>query len=610
MRWPWRALAATASALVVSPAHAEELVPGFNLSGVITYTFQEFKLGDRDRIWNHSGTLTLRPTTYIIAPWFITIDGELMVHGSDGSEGVQFLDVTGTGTASILPRSDFPTQISYTHYNQFWNYKDEYDGTSSGDLLSITNSVFGAGWSLHNSASLRLASVSTGSEALGASLGTRLTTNWDGDPIVVSLGYDYGRSTAPDGEPATVHNFNASVSYSYEPFEDVHVSSFSSVTANKAQASAGEFTGLGLQGVTTASWMPMGTPDWVVSGALRTHSISGEFESALGTSSSRTDNMSGYGSLSSSYQIMPGLRLGGSWGLGVSKNESESKRTESGLIQIERNESVPWASTADVALRYESTPLDIWGFDWDWGAGIDVSGSVSDVMVDHGETLSASQTLSRSLDLPWFGTVYLGGTQTVSGYLRQNWTTDDQGAAFGGPADGELTRGIGLAHSATLSQSNSNGPHWDMWHFSAADSRTLMPDAASYQILDLQYNRGFAIDRTSTIEGTIGVQFSRSSFDSTWMDSIIGEVGYREAAVFGIEDLSFSTRYTINPKSFLVVDRYGLIEQDDHVFAKHRLNSRLSYTVGKLSFSLSNRLGYDGEEFDEMIIFHVMRTIF
>lgn len=599
----WRALAlATATAIVPGAAAAEDWLPPVKASGAVTYSVQESKQGDGARSLQHAGTVTLNPSTYIYEPWFAQTNGSINLSKAttSGDTGSSTNVLTGSVNLSVLPQSNYPFEINYMRYNRDIQLGEDYNELTGQSVKLQSMLHLPDDWSVNSRA---YADQSTDADGLGevsAELGMEVDKRFAEDQVRV--GYLH-RESAYTGFGGTLDgvaaNDSISVRHRSHPFETVTTDSTSTLRiANYTERNYSEESSV-MQGVTTALWRPNEVKDLAVHGALRTFRQNATLTRTGTTTETTTrDSQTAFGTLATSYVFQP--RLVGNVGLNAGYATSDD--TSTGTADSDD------AAAADTdalslggsgGLDYSSLATDISGFNWSWNTGGTLETATSnDLGLTHTEALRLGHTANRVLDL---------------------WVTDEVNFSASQNTGMAFTSNVGawvpLSHSVTFSQHTREGKMWNFWHLSGSDSRTVGGVPATYQLLNLQITEGYDPDRFSSWSASIAFQAARQALtgtDTGFVDTVNGQLTYRQRHVFGVENLNFTSDITINPPSVIKRNRQqDLVSMSESReasgFGTQRWTNRLDYIIGQLRTGVTARVSRDEEGMSEMVLYQISR---
>jgi hypothetical protein len=606
----WRGLAGASLAVLMSgQAWADDFefpdfdeLPPIKTTGALTYTFQETKQPAGVSTMQHVSTATINPSTYIYEPWLATVNSSLSVSNvtsADQSSGT----LTGSFQLDVLPQSDYPTSVSYTRFDRSVQSLD-LDNQLTGQNGQLTTRV-NLPWDVALQARVQ-ADEAADDKGLGQTAKEAtfdFSKLWDGDQVRLGLAHRDAQYTDTGGKAggSSVAD-SATARYRSQPFEGVTTDSVSTARVATVSDQSSTETSSVMQGVTTAIWRPKELGDVTINGALRTFSETSETVRRNGGIENR-DNKSAFGSLSSSYVFAP--RLTGSVGLnlGVTDNLTKTVQGQSvtpGQSAVNGNANLTGISyDSSGNLSYTSEGADWEGFNWTWGTGDSIGvGGGSTANSNLSNTVNLNQNASKEMDLPLVDKVYLSLTE---------------GTGFG------LSTGHGLSlplsHSVTLSKNTRDGKLWNVWHFSASDTRSFGGASIVYDLINAQATSGWDLDRFSSISINVGYQVSRqvvTDTDTGFVDNLSGQITYRERTVFGVENLNFSSDLQLNPPSIIAFQRAqdlarGPAKPQETSLGSQRWTNRFDYLIGQLRTSLTGRIIHDEQGIGELIMFQISR---
>lgn len=595
------ATACAVAVLAAAPAGAQILdlpLPDVDLRGSVTYSLEETKTPqDEERRWRNLVTGTLTPSTYIYAPWLATLGGNLHVSqavesgGNDSSSSY----ITGRMVLNVLPRSSYPFEFQYSRYN------NAISAVTAEDELELSGQTFRMlsrlllpdQWTVATEGILWDNADTEGFEETGREANLVIHKIFEKNDVQVEFGFRDSDLIDEDGNEELGQLQSVVLRHRSTPFEGVTSDSMTSLRLNEFSSEEFTETGSVAQGVGTMFWRPKEIPELTVFGATRTFQQSARVVDLESSEARESDFQTAFANLSASYLIMPRLvaNAGGDLGYRAISLSSDEEAAESGGLSM----------GANAGLDYSSQPVPLWGFDWLWNTGatarfqneLDQSEMTENVRVGH--------SLTRSLELPLLGTMNAGFTQAVGvGH-----------STLIGP-------GVSLSHNLNLGRSNREGKHWDYIQASLSDSRTMSQDPFSYQLVNLQFTRGYDPDRFTSFSGSISLQFAKQTLDGVdvngWEDTLTGDLSYSVRSLWGVDNLTFTSRLTLNPPSLMRSRRYdfsgfaSLDRRQDEGFGAQRWVNRLEYRIGKMRIGLVGQLRNNGDGLSESVLFQIGRN--
>jgi len=229
---------------------------------------------------------------------------------------------------------------------------------------------------------------------------------------------------------------------------------------------------------------------------------------------------------------------------------------------------------------------------------------------------SPSANLSASLTRASGTTEGTGDRNTVgtqfSHSLSRDWLRPSgdsfsfslsQSAALQAESDaGVRTNSRALAHSIGLVwQDASDGTRQQFASLSASDSRSFGDDAASFQLVNLQWSRRTQLSRLASWSGNVTLQFTRSqtsdpaqngtptlvTTDLGWQRFATGTLSYEQQRFWGVPRLRFTVLAGLSTQQ---IDRRSAGDIDAPLERVSRsLEARLDYQVGRLDARMAAR---------------------
>ncbi|MBC7950557.1 MAG: hypothetical protein H7Z12_01880 [Rhodospirillaceae bacterium] len=545
-------------------------------------------------------TATVNPSTYIYEPWFATANGNFNYswNTSSGESTAGSSSVTGGIALNILPQSEYATEFSATSFDRTVQRAEDSNDLSGYAIRLTSRLILPDDWHVQTRLSEDSSADSLGAGEVSHEYSLETVKRWTEDLLRVSL--EHRDSLYSGGLLGTgVTNMDGmSVRHRSQPFESITTDGTSNYRiTHYAQENFTEDATV-MQGVSTAVWKPAEFKDITVNGAMRTF----QQQSAVVRKGETTERaaQTAFGTLSTSYVFEP--RLVGNLGLnaGYSSESSISTGTTSESLATT---AISYGTSA--GIDYSSPSEDWEGFQWSYfgGNGLDM-GSNGDLGLVWSDQTRVGHSLSRSLDL-WLvdGVVFSASQATGLGYNTQ------------------LGMQVPFTHAVNFTRSKRDGKGWNMWGLSASDNRSFGGTGGiTYDLVNLQITQGYDPDRFSSVAAAITFQASRqvtATQDTGFVDSLSGNITYRERYVLGIENLNFSSDLSFNPPSVLASNRKrdfagsAVSVSDDqpqgNVFGTQRWTNRLDHTVGQLRTSLIGRISHEAEGLNESLLFQISR---
>lgn len=575
-------------------------IPPIQTSGALTYSFQEEKQADGRTSMQNTTTATVNPSTYIYEPWFATANGNLNYswNTTSGESTAGSSNVTGGITLNILPQSEYATEFSYTSFDRTVERAEDSNDLSGHAIRLTSRLLLPDDWHVQARVSEGGSADSTGSAETSHEYSLETVKRWTEDLLRVSLEHrDSEYSGGLQGGGIT--NIDGlSVRHRSQPFESITTDGTSNYrVTHYSQENFVEDASV-MQGVSTAVWKPVEFKDITVNGALRT--FQQDSQVMRRNQSTERASQTAFGTLSTSYVFEP--RLVGNLGLNAGyTNDSSSSKGET-------NEELSVASISygtNAGLDY-SSPSEEWeGFQWAYFGGNSVDlGSNGDLGMVWSDQTRVGHSLSRSLDL-WLVDAVMFSFSQASGIGFNN----------------QLGSQIPLTHSVNFTRTKRDGKSWNMWGLSGSDNRSFGgTNSTTYDLVNLQITQGYDPDRFSSVAAAVTFQASRqvtANQDTGFVDSISGNITYRERFVLGIENLNFSSDLSFNPPSVLANNRkrdfsgsaISVIDDQPqgNVFGTQRWTNRLDHTIGQLRTSLIGRVTHETEGLTESVLFQISR---
>ncbi len=598
-------------------------LPPVNAAGAVSYTLQESSTPFTTRVWRNSLTGTVNPSTYIWEPWFATATGSLNVTASRSTGGVPIATTTtvgsssssnndaenviftGTMNISVLPESLFPTSFSYTRFDSSVQTGTEIN-ESTGDAVSLTSNLFL--WEdidVQTQATADQSTQNAGSSQASQEFNVDVNKRFETQQMRFGLNFRNSEYSANTGEKVTGGSTTLSFRHRYSPFENVSADSTSTLRQSGFTESTTDQTSLTMQGVTTLLYRPPELP-MTVHGSFRT------FDETTTRNYRNTTTVSGnteshvrtvFGSVGSNYLISPGLNASG--GLSASLSQSDIKTTQAASGA---NGAASSSFAANGGIGYSAPSRELAGFDWSWNADANSEASMtSNEGMNLLQTTRVGHSGSRSISVPFLD-------------LMQLSVSENMGANLG--TDRGLVPNIG--HSVALSRNLRKGKDWDLLQFNVSDSRNFGAAPVAYQLLSVQFTKGYDPDAFTSIVGNITFQTSRQTLGGTaapsggaasqWNDTTSGSLSYNQRNIFGEPNLNFTSEFIITPPSLFSTNAPADLAgsstagKSASVLGSQRWNNRLDYVLGKLRMRLLANMTKTELGLSESALFQISRS--
>lgn len=600
----WSRLVAAAAALGPGVAVAGEFPGPVDLSGAVTYSVQELRQGTGERSLQQAGTATLNYSTYFYEPWLVSTAGSLSLSktasSGDSSSGSNV--VTGNIAFNVLPQSSYPVELYYSRYNRNVQLGEDFS-TLTGQSARLTSTVtLEDDWSVNTRLNVEEAADEEGLSEMSEEAQLEVSKLFVEDHLRVGLlhrGSAYGVVGVEDDHvlaEAGASNNSVTVRYRSHPFDTVTTDSTSTLRVSEYSDSKYVEESQVMQGVTTAIWRPVELDkDLVVHGAMRTFQQKATL-TQVDVGEVERNSTTAFGTLSTTYVFQP--RLMGSAGLNAGYMANEDSTSIAIGSDTGARNLTSFTMGGNVGLDYSSEVSDLGGFDWSWDtSGRTEAASNTELGLSHTETARIGHTGNRKIDL------FIADNVNFS--LSQH-----SGLGFSSVKGATIP----LSHGTTLSKTSRDGKLWNFWNFSASDSRGFGGDSSVYQLLNLQVTEGYDVDRFSQWSASLTFQSARQSSateDTGFVDTLNGQITYRQRNVFGVENLGFSSDLAFNPPSILKSrrdeQRVFISDRKDSALGSQRWSNRLDYYIGQLRAGITSRILNNENGLSMMNMFQVSR---
>ncbi len=577
-------------------------LPPIAVSGSVANVTQTREFEDEPREYSNSVTSTLRARSYIWQPWFMTTDGggsltHRLVEG--GINNNNALVASGDITLGILPVSEYPSTISYSHTDSRTEGTLGFDYVR--DRISVTNR---ASIASDLKTSTRFTYQTVDQEEVGTqediSAGLTVNKNFIDNALTMNLQYSDSafQASQEDDEDEDQLTALATLSHSYTPDSTFNLQN--RFTAIRDENDEGDRTRdrLSLQAVSQGFWRPTEAP-YTVTSALR--ALREEVSTGGTGTSDDSDQILISGAVGLNYPIT--ARLTTNLGVNALYEDSllsEDAEDDGAGLSGRRLEVGVSANAAYISLDF-----DLAGFDWRWNASTNAQGNyrsqqVSDDGGPNGAgSASLGHSVTRRVDVPFVGATRFSASQ--SGGVRV--TSDDSEGDF-------LVPNVSHDVSFTLND-NSDGVS-TYARLSASDRREfLAEDAVEFQLLQLQFNRQVLIDLDDNWVAALSLQGSRRKQRGDSADISVaanGRVAYFSKRVFGVDDLDFSSELELN--AIGLEDTLRLDEDEDRDLLddiRADWTNKLSYRIGRITASLEGGLFMVGDAMGNSVLLRLRR---
>lgn len=553
--------------------------PRFGWYGTIGYewaqnTFDDHKSASRGMV----GMLGARFNSFLWQPWFGQLRGDVRLRvGRDNAELVtgdqnktmssKNLSATGNARLTLFHRSSFPFEA---HFDRDYSRTAAGDQPAFGGYLSqrfgMMQSYRGDGmdgtvsWE-HGTQTARLAGK-TSQDTL------QLTMAYKIDDIS-SIGASGNRSTASQKSTGqrTEQN-NVTVTYNYVPDPTINVDTTANISASDFQTNPGNSNNRLMQLNSVAFWRPEEEPLTVnasarVLGLLAestTYNWNGvDFSPVYSEANMRTGNVN----LGANYMFSPATSANASMNVG--------------FMSINGQRQVIYSESAGVTHSPEEIQFGEFQYRWTTGANVSHQGSNAGKQNGVQLLLQASHSLSRRFQLDDDSAISISASQGLGYATRTNVPADVPSGS------------LQVTHSASASWSTGTkkGDGATVM-FSASDSRSVDGDKQFFQMLNLQLSGNMSLGGSSTLHGNLSIQATRQSVfnpflttgfgsrnnDGSFVTTSNGSISYRNARLFGVRRLTFTTDLRMTSQALLPM-LGGPLDQEMAAW-----DTRLEYVLG------------------------------
>jgi hypothetical protein len=520
-------------------------------SGSLGYTYSYIKA---DQAESETSTLTtaVSGSGFVWQPWFVTLGVGLSVGLTDsnsnlGGSGTASTVVSGNIQFTVFPQSRFPfsmtisrsdsrsenTSAAFTAQDHFVNTRIYMSQTYYGRSGYVARASY-------DHSKLDTGRSDSTSDTVSASFRAKKRHQ----RFSANAGYSTSERSNSDLKPS---NASVELQHNYTPGSELGVTSSTSYTHSDSGVSGDRGVFQNVQASSVFSWRPIDRPYTLSGGARIAASDSG--------GGSTTRNVST--NIGTSYRLTRSLRM---------LAQASISATDTDAQQSVR-------SSESVSMNYNSQQYFVGGFNYNWNAGTSLNNSNSKVddVTDSQQnvSVSAGHSFSRAWATGRSSTFNMGITQ--SGNASKSSESDQANYGVG--------HGLGLGWSR-------RGPSSATFSsLSLSDSHTFGEQETSFQQLYLQLTQRNTLSRVSAISASINFQTSKQDLaDSEGTDNpktMNASVTYRNARIFGIYALRFSTKLTYNKR---------FATGDVNASETTESENRFDYRVGLLTTSLTFRI--------------------
>ncbi|MFM9845836.1 MAG: hypothetical protein ACKVP3_01580 [Hyphomicrobiaceae bacterium] len=497
---------------------------------------------------------------------------------------------SGTGTLNVLPLSDFPTTISYTHTDsrldsEFAGVEFRGDRFFVSQRANIDDDLRAVGTFVFD----RLDQGEDGQEQ-GLEATFAVTKNFEDSTLSATARHRMREFTSgvADIEDESDNTSVVTVTHEFTPAEDVRMQQ-TLLGLHRQETDEGEqFTEHSAQYVSTAQWRPADRP-FTVNGAIR-----GLFDRVDASGGTATSDSGGFkllnGTVGLNYQIMPRLNAN----VGLTAGYEDIDRSALGSADA-GDEGERLRTAAIGSISYLSEEMELAGFQWHWDAlaTADV-GIRSDEGLDEAEEVSAGHAATRTFETDLIGPLTISFDQdvTVSRETGESPT-------------------VSLGHTIGLSHTSVGEGTVTFVRLAVTDDRDIVgPDRDEFQLAQFILSRQVTIDLDSYWRADVNLQAVRQKFADEGTDtafSATGEIAYVARDIFGVENLSFTSELILSTFGLPRIFPEDFSNGDDSDFFRADWRNRLEYRIGRMRLRLEATAFAEDEELGHLLLFRVQR---
>lgn len=543
----------------------------------------------------------LRASSYIYAPWFATVSGDIGVvtgvneiTSGDGSNGggesqqTRHMSLVGGGNLDLFPASRFPFNASFSRS----------DSRVTGVALSndYTDTRFGLRQSYRTEDSQQNASVSFDHSSVAVRDGRKDTVNALYGSYTVPIGAFNNNVNARlsvsdregTGEGSSLFTLNSTHTLRSE--NNFSLQAYSNYTDNKLRYGSGtsltESRGQYMQLSTSASWQPEfeDTEDLplTLTGGLV------YFDSRNGSESFTSQTQRVSGTAAAYYRFSPNLSVNGSGTV----NHFTSNGGKSQLLTL-----------LSSGVTYAGDPLMFGNFSYNWNTGANMnwqSGSGDSPSTLY-TSVQAGHSLGRNVIISPTDSVSLTFSQNVSAFQNQSYGSSSS-LTHSAMASYRLGWGDQFNGAATTTFSDvvtngTNAQHYQSLNVGLNGFGQINPRSSASVNLSFNYS-------DQTIQNAVDVTGQQTS---TQRMTMAGTASYNHVRFAGVPGLRYTFLFTADTTlrdARMLGDVNGQVDR-----ARHTIDNRLDYRIGMLDLRLSATMNDVGGKKNALIFFQATRQI-
>jgi hypothetical protein len=582
------------------------VVPPLNLRGTLSYDFRAARGGDDSRFSSHLLTGNISGRSYIYAPWFSAISGNLGLSTETSHEtnpSLLFTDgssqtlaeriharqqfVTGSARLDLFPRSRFPFEV---HFQR----DDSRNDAGLGTVFDFRTQNLGfsqqyrppdgryqvAGSFEHREQS------GLGFNSKQNTLNGDFNTRWKANDLSIGAGHSRARDVGTDNDS----RFDTIVArHNYVPSSELSVNSTANWTRTRETALVAPSDLQAMQLSTVGLWRAEGSK-LSLNGSARALSLR---EDVAGTS---LDSLGA--ALGASYEFDEHLRLTGNGGV----NATRSDGRDSGSLN------------GGIGIAYQGDTLTFRDIRYEWFTSGSLSGNTThgDGIGGDDNQFTANAQLGHSATRLWrlgeASDLSLTGSQTLA------WTHNVSSRHEG--IDPSLADSRTLLNNLAATWQRNQGQGSTFARASYSDALELGGQRSRFRLFNFQLSGTIAIDNRRSLTGDLTYQRSLQRSGAFVLDgleaggqrsgtsSASGEITYRENNLFGMPQLRFVSRLRLaqdmqkQPGQML-----SLPDRETRLW-----ENRLDWNIGRLESQIVLRLSEIAGRQHQSLIFRVQRS--
>ena len=572
----------------VNQQEAVWALPPVQIGGTLSYDLRHNSSDQQSGLQQgQTATVNARTATFIWQPWFARVDGNLgfsLARSSSSSSGgelagsnnsSQNVVLTGSGQLSVLAQSRFPFvaffQRNDSRVSSDLSLADGYASQRYGFTQHYyrPNGDSMVGWERNTQTS------DSGGRSKQDSLELNLSQRLDKHSLRLT-GNRTSNTNENSGETAVQNNL--SLQQSYTPTSSISVENTANISRSGYDLQQGTSNTQLLQLSSIAFWRPADQPAMTVNGGARVLTL------GTNTTGFAVDGNNNALGAQTQNNTSANANIGVSYALSRFTNINAAAN-----VNMSESNGVKSVSTSQsVGAGYAPDAVDFGSFRYNWSTSATASNETGGQEAQRLLSLQLGHNLNRSFKLDGGSTVYVNGSQSLSG-------------SFGSAASGseELASTQYLSHNASVSWDSSQSSGSSSVRLSFSDSRALDGKREFFQLVNFQASSNMPTDRYSSWTGNLTIQGVRQGANTTTgnantpnsqAETLLiggfavnsgGAISYQNQRVFGVRRLRFTSDLRLNSTALLPL----LGSSKDQETAAW--DNRFDYSIGRTQLRLA-----------------------